>query len=434
MGCIYMDKESGNVMYALAETLFPICRSLTGDGVRKTLRIIKEIVPEINMIEVPTGTQAFDWTVPREWNIKDGYIEDAKGKRILSFHDHNLHVMGYSLPVDRIVSRNELLDMIYTLPDQPDVIPYVTSYYKQQSGFCMTYNQMLSLKEEEYHAVIDSEVKDGFLTYGEVIIPGETEQEIFFSTYICHPSMANNELSGPCVVTELIKYVKRQSRKYTYRFIFVPETIGAIFYLSRHMEELKKNVIAGFTVSCVGDDRTYSYVSSRYGNSLVDKVAKNILSFHYPQYKAYSFLERGSDERQYCAPGVDLPICAICRSKYREYPEYHTSADDLGLISPEGLLGGFDVYRKCIDALEANEKYKVSVLCEPQLGKRGLYPEVSRKGVYNEVKIILDFIAYADGNNDLIDISDIIGVPTDKLIEIAGKLYNEKLINIVDRQ
>ena len=383
------------------------------------------------MHEVPSGTQVFDWSVPKEWNIRNAWIKDSKGNKILDFKDNNLHVVGYSLPVNKKVNLEELKTIIYTQPEQPDAIPYVTSYYKERYGFCMTQNQKNNLKEDNYHIFIDSELKDGSLTYGEIIIPSDSNKEVFLSTYVCHPSMANNELSGPAVAIYLAKWLKSLPiRRYTYRIIFIPETIGSITYLSQNLEHLKKRVIAGFNISCVGDNRTFSYVASRYGNTLADKVAKNVLRFYYPEYKEYSFLKRASDERQYNAPGVDLPVCAICRSKYGEYPEYHTSKDNLDFISPEGLAGSFDVYKQCIIALENNYKYKVKVLCEPQLGKRGLYPTISQKGSSKVVKTMTDFIAYADGNNDLIDIGNIIGVPVEELVPIIKNLIDNDLIEV----
>lgn len=420
-------------IYDLCVKLFPICRSITGNGVRETLSIINSVIGgEMVVHEVPSGTQVFDWTVPKEWNIKDAWVKDSKGNKIVDFKQNNLQVVGYSTPIDKIVTLQELKNIIYTQPEQPDVIPYVTSYYKERYGFCMTQNQKDSLGEDNYHIFIDSELKNGHLTYGEIIIPGETKQEIFLSTYVCHPSMANNELSGPAVATYLVKWLKSlPKRKYTYRIIFIPETIGSITYLSRNLKHLKNHVIAGFNLSCVGDNRTFSYVASRYGNTLADKVAKNVLQFYYPDYKTYSFLKRGSDERQYNAPGVDLPVCAICRSKYGEYPEYHTSKDDLNLINPEGLAGAFEVYKECITALENNNKYRIRVLCEPQLGKRGLYPTISQKGTSNAVKAMSDFIAYADGTNDLIDISNIIGVSVKDLLPIIEKLKDNNLIEEV---
>ena len=295
----------------------------------------------------------------------------------------------------------------------------------------MSQEQKDTLQEDTYHIYIDSDLKDGSLTYGEILIPSTegNKDEIFLSTYVCHPSMANNELSGPAVTIYLAKWLwEKKHRRYNYRIIFIPETIGAITYLSQHLPEMKKNIRAGFNISCVGDDRTYSYVASRYGNTLADKVAKNVLSFRYPEYKQYSFLQRGSDERQYNAPGVDLPVCAVCRSKYVEYPEYHTSKDNMGLISPTGLQGAYEVYRNMIEALEYNHKYRIQCLGEPQLGKRGLYPTVSQKGQHDLVAALTDFIAYADGTNDLIDISNMIGVPTKAVIPIVRQLLKTDLL------
>jgi len=423
----------GQDMYKLCEKMFPYCRSITGDGVRETLRLMQEIAPEIKLYEVPTGTQAFDWTVPKEWRIRDAWIKNSKGEKIVDFKKTNLHVVGYSVPVDKKVDLAELKQYLYTEPNQPDVIPYVTSYYKERFGFCMTQNQYDNLPEDTYHMYIDSELFDGSLTYGELVIPGETEEEIFFSTYFCHPSMANDQLSGLALSVYLSKYVEAKTkRRYTYRFIYVPETIGSLTYLSRenHLEHMKKKVVAGWNLSCVGDDRTYSMVSTRYGNTLTDKVTKNVLSFIYPEYKRYSFLKRGSDERQYNAPGVDLPICGFSRSKYGEFPEYHTSKDNLDFISPAGLSGAYNVMVECIEAMEHNHRYKIKCYGEPQLGKRGLYPTVSKKGSYDEVTAMMDFIAYADGTNDIVDISDIIGVPVRELVKVAGKLWENGLVEI----
>lgn len=421
-------------MYHLAEKLFPICRSITGDGVRQTLEILKEEYGDMRIYEVPSGTQVFDWTVPKEWNIRDAYIEDSQGKRIIDFKENNLYVMGYSLPMDRIMSLEELKQMIFTQPDQPDVVPYVTSYYQERSGFCMSENQKNALREAAYHCVIDSELKEGSLTYGEIILKGDIEEEVLLSTYICHPSMANNEVSGPVVTIELVKWLASlKRRRYTYRILFIPETIGSITYLSRNLEIMKKNTVAGFVLSCVGDDRTYSIVETKYGDTLTDRLLKNILQYHFPDYKTYDFLHRGSDERQYNAPGVDLPVCGVCRSKYEEYPEYHTSADDLSLISEEGLQGSFVLMKKCIMALEYNYFYKLSCCCEPQLGKRGLYPTLSQKGNYSDAALVMrDLVAYADGRIDLIEISNRIHTPIDRLIPLIDKLLENGLFGIVE--
>lgn len=416
-------------MYQLAEKIFPICRSITGNGVRKTLQILKEEYSGMRIYEVPSGTKVFDWSIPKEWNIRDAYIEDSNGERIIDFKQHNLHVMGYSLPMDCYLNLEELKKIIYTQPEQPDVIPYVTSYYAERSGFCMSEKQKSELREDIYHCVIDSELKDGYLTYGEIILEGESKQEILLSTYVCHPSMANNEVSGPVVAIELAKWLATfEHRRYTYRIIFIPETIGSITYLSRNLEEMKQNMVAGFVLSCVGDNRTYSMVESRYGNTLADRVLKNVLQHHYPQYKRYDFLHRGSDERQYNAPGVDLPVCSVSRSKYGEYPEYHTSDDNMSLISEEGLQGAFEMMKKCINTLEHNYFYQVTCLCEPQLGKRGLYPTISQKGSYDNVIAMRDLIAYADGTLDLIAISERIHCPTDVLIPLVDKLEKSGLL------
>ena len=423
----------GEVMYCLAERLFPICRSITGNGFRDSLSLIREVVPEIKVSEVPSGTEVFDWTVPKEWNIKGGYIRNMQGETIINFRNSNLHVLGYSIPIHQVVSREELLEHVYTQPETPDWIPYVTSYYKERWGFCMSERQKQQLTDAQYEVCIDSTLEDGSLTYGELLLPGKSADEILFSTYLCHPSMANNELSGPCVQIELIKYVQAlPERRYTYRFVFIPETIGAITYLSRNLEGLQQHVKAGFVLTCVGDDRTYSYVSTKYEDTLADRVLENVLKHHYPAYKKYSYIQRGSDERQYGAAGVDLPVCAFCRSKFHEYPEYHTSADDMSLISPEGLQGAYEVMVKVIDALENNHHYQMLCKCEPQLGKRGLYPTISQKGTYDSVRTMQHFIAYADGKNDLIGISNILGVPIDQLIPIKNQLLEHHLITYSD--
>ncbi len=427
-----MSDTVGNRMYALAGRMFPICRSITGDGFRKSLKILCEEVPDIKIYEVPSGTPVFDWTVPKEWNIRGGGIYRLNGDKVIDFKDSNLHVLGYSLPVNEVVSKKELLEHLYTQPNQPDLIPYVTSFYKERWGFCMSENQKNSLSDENYKVIIDSDFREGSLTYGELIIPGESKEEILITSYLCHPSMANNELSGPVVLVELMKYVQQlKKRRYSYRFVINPETIGSITYLSRNLEILQKNVVAGFVLSCVGDNRTYSYIESKYGNTLADRVLQNVLKFHFPDYKRYSFLKRGSDERQYNSAGVDLPVCGFCRSKYEEYSEYHTSADNMDLISPEGLQGAYDVMEKVINTLENNYYYKMKCMGEPQLGKRGLYPTVSQKGKYCDVKATTHFIAYADGKNDLIDISNRIGVATYTLYPIIDQLIKYNLIEVV---
>lgn len=427
-------REEGQKMYDFAASIFPICRSITGAGVRQTLKAVSDYVGqdgiEMVMHEVPSGTRVFDWTVPKEWVIREAYIEDEAGNRIIDMKKNNLHVMGYSTPVDEWVTLEELKNHIFTQPDQPEMIPYVTSYYKERYGFCMSTLQLDSLKEGSYHMYIDSELVEGSLTYGEIVLPGSSEEEVFFSTYDCHPSMANNECSGPALSAQLVRYVAAmRNRRYTYRFIYIPETIGSITYLSTedHLRHMKDHMIAGFNLSCVGDDRDYSIIESRDTDTLADRVLKNVLKYR-GHHTVYPFLKRGSDERQYNAPGIDLPVVCFCRSKFGEYPEYHTSADDMDLVSPSGFQGSYDVMTEVINALEYNDNYKIAVMCEPQLGRRGLYPTISQKGSYDEVEAMVDFIAYADGKRDLIDISNIIGVKIKDLIPIIEKLYQNELL------
>ena len=423
-----MDFENcGQWMHGLMTELFPICRSITGNGVRETLNIIQKHIP-LTTFEVPSGTRVFDWTIPKEWNIRDAYIVDEHGNKIVDFKQSNLHVLGYSIPVDATVSLDELQKHLFSLKDQPDAIPYVTSYYEERWGFCLIHNQRAKLKEGTYRVFIDSDLKEGFLTYGELIIPGSSSEEVFLSTYICHPSMANNELSGPVVVTMLAKWIASQPRRYTYRIVFVPETIGSITYLSQNLSRMKNNIVAGFNVTCIGDERAYSYVPSRNGSTLADKVALNILNFNHPEFIRYSYLDRGSDERQYCSPGIDLPVTSVMRSKYGTYPEYHTSLDNLNIVTPCGLQGGFDVLRDCIELLERNKIYQTKCYAEPQLGKRGLYPTLGTKDSSQYVKDMMNFIAYADGTNDLIDISNIIHAPAQRLYNIVDDLLAADLV------
>jgi len=328
---------------------------------------------------------------------------------------------------------DDLQNYLYSLPNNPSAIPYVTSYYKERWGFCLKDEVRQNLIDGEYKVFIDSKLEDGHMSYGELIFPGETEQEIFLSTYICHPSMANNELSGPVLTQALAKYIQLlKSRRYTYRIIFIPETIGSIYYLSKHLENMKSNIIAGYNISCVGDDLVYSFLPSRRGDTLSDRIAMHVLDNYVDKYIKYSFLDRGSDERQYCSPKVNLPIACISRSKYGEYKEYHTSKDDLNFISAKGLQNSYEVYKKCIDALENNKVYEVTEYCEPQLGKRGLYPTLGAKKERNKLlKNIMNFLAYADGKNDLLKISSIVRTSIWELGEIVNLLLNEKLIKEV---
>ncbi len=421
----------GKKIHNFAKELWPINRSITGEGLRKTLRLIKNKIPNLKIYSVSSGKRVFDWHIPKEWKIDEAYIITPNGKKICEFSKNNLHVVGYSSPFKGKVSYKELMKHLYTLPKQPTAVPYVTSYYKKRWGFCIKYNELKKLKKKSnYEVLIKSQLFNGYLNYGELVIPGKTKKEIFLSTYICHPSMANNELSGPTILTFLSSWINQlKDRHYTYRIVFVPETIGSITYLSRNYKYLKKNVIAGFNLTCLGDNRNYSYVPSRNGDTLSDHVAKHVLKWIYPKYKSYSWLDRGSDERQYCSPGIDLPIASIHRSKYGEYPEYHTSLDNLKrVVTPNGLEGGFNVIKKSIELIEKNKNYKILTLCEPQMSKRGLYPSLSTKHNLKKTQLMMSFISYCDGKTSLLTISEKLKVPAWELYNLIEKLLKKKLI------
>ncbi len=422
--------DLGHEIHRLCQDLFPICRSITGDGVRETLAILKEnYLPDLEILEVNSGEVYFDWMVPKEWNIRDAYVIDPDGIKIIDFKDSNLHVLGYSTPVDSEIPLEELQHHLYSMPEQPDAIPYVTSYYQERWGFCLKDSQRKSLRPGNYRVFIDSQLAEGSLTYGELIIPGESAQEIFISTYVCHPSMVNDNLSGPAVTTFLARWLySRDRRKYSYRIIFIPETIGSIAYLGRNLDVLKKNVIAGFNLTCIGDERVYSYLPTRAENTLADRVALHVLEHMHPGFVRYTFLDRGSDERQYCSPGVDLPVASVMRSKFGTFPEYHTSLDDLTFVTPAGLFGGYEVLVRCIECLERDEKLKVSVYGEPQLGKRGLYPTLSMKNNRNQIKDLMNLIAYCDGENTLLEVAEIIGAPMWALFSWVDELEKQDLL------
>jgi aminopeptidase-like protein len=424
----------GSQIHDLAKRLWPINRSITGAGVRETLAIIKEQIPELEIVDVPSGTQVFDWTIPKEWHVKDAYIVAPNGKLICEFKKNNLHLVGYSTPISTKLSLSELQDHLYSLPNQPSAIPYVTSYYEERWGFCLAHKERELLEDGEYEVFVDSELFDGSLTYGEVLIKGKSNKEVFISTYICHPSMANNELSGPCVTTFLAKKLKETNQlRYSYRLVFIPETIGSITYLSKNIEHLKNTVVAGFNVSCVGDNRGYSYLPSRNGDTLSDRVARHVLKHLSSTFKSYSWGDRGSDERQYCAPGVDLPIASIMRTKYGMYDEYHTSLDDLvDVVTPEGLDGGFNALWKALEAIDKNCFPNVNVLCEPQLGKRGLYPTLSTKSSGSEIALMMDLISWSDGTRSLIEIAELCNCPIWYLYPLIDSLVSHQLMVLLD--
>jgi len=421
-------KKDGEYMYSILTELFPYNRSITGDGVRKTFDVLKRELKLLTTTEISSGTKCFDWTAPQEWKVKEAYIIAPDGTKVVDFKEHNLHLVGYSISIDKIVTLDELQEHLHSLPDQPNAIPYITSYYKKYWGFCLSDYQRKDLKDGNYRVYIDSEHFNGTLTYGELVLPGETEQEVFFSTYICHPSMANNELSGPTVLLGLAKWLASiKHRKYTYRFLFIPETIGSIAYLSKNLKNMKKNILLGYNISCVGDDDNYSFIPSRQGNTISDRLLKSILKYETDEFKEYSYLERGSDERQYCSPGVDLPIATFCRSKFCEYPEYHTSLDDLSFVSRKGLATSLLLLKKTVYSFENNYKVVAVNKCEPHLSKYNLYPTISTKKSTETVMDLMNFLAYADGRS-ILDISEKINLSVLKCIDIFKILQKKNLI------
>ena len=424
-------KDYGYDMYQWATELYPINRSLTGAGTRDTLNYLKNILPNLEVHSVASGTKVFDWIIPDEWHVQEAWIKAPDGRKIVDFREHNLHLVGYSVPVNKKMSLSSLKDKLISLPELPTAIPYATSYYKKDWGFCISHKQLNELKEGVYEVLIDSKLFKGYLNYGELYIPGDLSDEVLISTYICHPSMGNNELSGPVVATALANILEKSTKtKYSYRFVFVPETIGSIAYIHENLASLKDKVIAGFNLTCIGDDREYSFLPSRDGCTLSDRAAKLALrEASGNNVKYYSWLDRGSDERQYCSPGVDLPIASIMRSKYGEYPEYHTSLDNLDLISPAGLAGGLSVAYNAIDIIEKNSRPVVNFLCEPQLGKRGLYENLSVVNSSLKSRNLLNIISLSDGTNDLIDLCCKLELPFRVIYEFIELLKSKALIS-----
>ena len=403
----------GHEIHDFARALWPLPRSITGEGLRATLRAIQARLPALELIEVASGTGVLDWIVPDEWRIGEAWIEAPDGSRIVDVARNNLHVVGYSTAVDAVLPLAELQQHLHSLPDQPDAIPYVTSYYQRRWGFCLSHRQREALVDGDYRVRIDAAHFPGAITLGELLIPGESEQEILLSSYCCHPSMANNELSGPCLLTWLARWIDAlPRRRYSYRIVFVPEMIGSVAYLDRHRAAMRARTIAGFNLSCVGDERAWSYLPSRHGDTLADRVARHVLGHLAPGYQRYHWRDRGSDESNYCAPGIDLPVASVMRSKYGSYPEYHTSLDGLDtVVTPRGLGQSFALYCRMLETLEQHCHPVARVLGEPQLGRRGLYPSLSVKGSTAPVRTLLDLISMADGRTALVDIADACGVP-----------------------
>lgn len=422
-------------LWKWANDLFPICRSITGEGTRYSLFYIKNILPNLKIFQIKSGTKVFDWKIPNEWLIKNAYIMNSKGKKIIDFKENNLHVLGYSTPISKTITYAKLEKHLYSLPKFPSAIPYVTSYYERRWGFCVNHKQKLILKKEKkpLRILIDSKLFKGYMNYGELIIKGKSKKEIFISTYICHPSLANNEISGPIVTTALAEWLNNlKNNYYTYRIVFIPETIGSIAYISKNLKKLRNQVQAAFNITCVGDNKSFSYLESKFKNTLSDRSALKAYETLKIKYKKYSFLnDRGSDERQYSSPGVDLPFCSMMRTKYGEYKEYHTSKDDLSFISPKGLSGGYEAIKTAIEILELNKKYIASNKCEPQFSKRNLKSTLGGSVLNKDYKILSNILSYADGKNDVIELSNILKENIFLINESIKTLLKFKLLKVV---
>lgn len=419
-------------MYRLMEELYPICRSITGNGVRQTLRMIGRHVP-LEVREVPTGTAVFDWVVPKEWNIADAYVSDARGDKIIDFQKSNLHVVNYSKPVRTTLSLSELKTHLFTIPDHPDWIPYRTSYYSESWGFCLTHKQFTKLKDEQYEVVIDAALESGYLTYGEYYLSGNTTDEVLISCHVCHPSLCNDNLSGIAVATFLAKTLSSSPRRYSYRFLFVPGTIGPITWRALNAAQVSR-IKHGLVVTGVGDSGPFTYKKSRQGNAPIDRVLSHILRHSGKSYNIIDFFPYGYDERQYCSPGFDLPVGCLMRTPHGQYPEYHTSADDLGFVQPEHLGESF---AHCLTALKMLESNKTCVsqnpYCEPQLGKRGLYRPIggdADKAV--KEMAFLWVLNLSDGHHSLLDIAERSGLIFDTIQVAAELLVDHGLLKDVD--
>lgn len=430
------DANEARLIEAYFDKLWPILRSLTGEGVRKTHDILSELIP-LTRIEVSSGTKCFDWTVPKEWRVKEAYFVSPDGKKRCDIRANNLHLLNYSAPFKGRLSRAELDKHLYSLPKQPNAIPYVTSYYRERWGFCLTQAERDSLPEGDYDVVIDSELFDGSLTLGECVLKGESDDEVLISTYTCHPSLANNELSGPLVSAFLYKRLASlPKRRLTYRFLFLSETIGSIAYLYRHGDHLKRKLVAGYVVTCAGDRAPFTYKRSRRGNSLADRAAEYVLKrVGGPATRFRDFFPTGSDERQYCSPGFNLPVGSVMRSVYGTYPEYHTSLDDRSFISFEHMKETVDVYFKICGALEANRHY-VNLIAngEPQLGQYGLYPTLgsAEHGVEKQLEAMMWILNLADGENDLLSIAVRSGCDMELLSASAQKCVKAGIMSVRD--
>lgn len=421
--------STGTSMYALAERLFPICRSITGNGVRQSLQILQEYIP-IEIHEVPSNTPVFDWTVPKEWNIRDAWIAGPNGEKIIDFKEHNLHILQYSTPIHRVIGLEELKKHLFTLPDKPDLIPYRTSYYQENWGFCMAHNQYLELPDGDYEVYIDTSLEAGSLTYGELYIPGTSEEEVLFSAHICHPSLANDNLSGISLLTYLAKLLQEQQNRYSYRFLFIPGTIGSITWLARN-EHKVKHIKHGLVVSLVGDAGGFTFKKSRRGDSEIDQVVTYVLKNSGYPCEVIDFFPYGYDERQFCSPGFNLPVGNLTRSPFGSYPEYHTSGDNLHLIQPNFLQASFDIYLEIVEILEQNYYFQnLHPKCEPQLGKRGLYEAIGGDSDQKELQMaMLWLLNFADGKNSLLDIAEKSKISFKSMYKCGKMLLENKLLS-----
>lgn len=423
--------ETGAELHQFARELFPICRSITGNGIRQTLAMIGNKIP-LEISEAPTGTQVFDWTVPKEWNIRDAYIQGADKKRVVDFQKSNLHVLNYSAPIRAKLPLRDLKPHLFTIPQHPDWIPYRTSYYKEDWGFCLTHNQLLGLKDQEYEVCIDSTLENGSLTYGECHLPGRSTDEILISCHACHPSLANDNLSGLAVATFLARLLLAKERRFSYRFLFIPGTIGAITWLSRNREAAGR-IRHGLVLTSIGDRGPFHYKKSRRENAEVDRAAAHVLRHATPTATILPFSPVGYDERQYCSPGFNLPVGCLMRSVWGTFPEYHTSADNLDFIGPESLAESLQVCASIFDLLEKNRCYQnLSPFCEPQLGRRGLYHSTGGTSPEAEINARLWVLNMSDGHHSLLDIAERSGLPFALLNEAAQLLSHSGLLAPAD--
>jgi aminopeptidase-like protein len=414
-------------IYALIRELYPICRSITGPGLRATLRRVGDLLP-LEVTEVPSGTPVFDWSVPREWTIRDAYIKDASGRRIVDFRNQNLHVVNYSVPVRARMTLEELRPHLHGIPDRPDWIPYRTSYYKESWGFCLPQRQIDALEPGTYEVVIDSSLKDGSLSYGECLLPGRTSREVLIFTHCCHPSTCNDNLTGVALATILGRYIAARERYYSYRFLFAPATIGSITWLARNEESIGR-IAHGLVIGLLGDRAPLTYKRSRRGSSGIDRAAEYVLKTHYPDARLRDFSPYGYDERQFCSPGINLPIGRLTRSSNAEYDEYHSSADDLDFISADALADSFLACLKIIAVLDSCRTYvNLSPKGEPRLGKYGLYGAVGGKGPNDFEYALLWVLNQSDGTADLLDIARRSGLAYDTLLAAARAAENAGLL------